>query len=140
MKQIDITCIIDDDPIFVYGTRKIMEMADFSNAFMVYKNGKEALENLKPILKQEKNIPDVILLDINMPIMDGWQFLDEFIKVKTKKPITIFVVSSSIDPQDIEKAKKYSIVKDYILKPISPDMLTVISKKIVESKNLGNST
>ncbi|WP_418603604.1 response regulator [Hwangdonia sp.] len=130
MEQIDITCIIDDDPIFIYGTQKIMEMADFSNAFMVYNNGKEALENLRPLLMNGESIPDVILLDINMPIMDGWQFLDEFVKIKTKKPITIFVVSSSIDPKDIEKAKSYNVVDDYILKPISPAALTRISQKL----------
>ncbi len=120
------TCIIDDDPIFVFGAKKIMEMADVSNTFIVFKNGKAALDGLKPILHHGKNIPDIILLDINMPIMDGWQFLDEFIKIDCKKTIKIYVVSSSIDPSDLERAEKYHIIEDYILKPISLEKIKAI--------------
>jgi CheY-like chemotaxis protein len=121
-----ITCIIDDDPIFVYGAKKIMELADVSNSFMIFKNGKAALEGLKPILHKGENIPDIILLDINMPIMDGWQFLDEFIKIKSKKVIKIYIVSSSIDPSDLEKAEQYKIIEDYIFKPISLELIRKI--------------
>lgn len=118
MRKIDLACIIDDDPIFIFGIKKMMELVDFCNAFMIYKNGQEALNNLKAIVSSGEQIPDVILLDLNMPIVDGWQFLDEFIKIPSSKEIVIYIVSSSIDPKDILKAKSYNYVKNYVVKPI----------------------
>ncbi|WP_338790781.1 response regulator [Bernardetia sp. MNP-M8] len=115
-------CIIDDDPIYTFTTRKIMELGNFSNYIEVFKNGKEALEALKPRVEAHQNVPEVIFLDLNMPIMDGWQFLDEFTMPNTKQ-ITIYIVSSSIDPADLKKAKQYSLVTNYIIKPITSEKL-----------------
>ncbi|NRR91086.1 response regulator [Winogradskyella undariae] len=119
MNKIDVACIIDDDPIFIFGAKRMMQLSNFCNSFMVFKNGQEAINNLKPIMNSDEAIPNVILLDINMPIMDGWQFLDEFIKIESHKSITIYIVSSSIDPVDLNRAKRYDNIKNYIIKPIS---------------------
>ncbi|RCW90207.1 response regulator [Winogradskyella arenosi] len=119
MNKIDVACIIDDDPIFIFGAKRMMELSDFCNSFMVFKNGQEAINNLKPIMNAGQNVPDVILLDINMPIMDGWQFLDEFVKIESHKKMTIYIVSSSIDPVDIKRAERYDNITNYIIKPIS---------------------
>lgn len=123
MKKIDLTCIIDDDPIFVFGAKKIMELGKVCESFMVFSNGQEAINNLKAIIESNNELPDIILLDINMPIMDGWQFLDEFTKIPTEKEITIFITTSSIDPEDMNKAKTYERVSNYIVKPISTEKL-----------------
>ncbi|QNK77468.1 response regulator [Winogradskyella undariae] len=119
MNKIDVACIIDDDPIFIFGAKRMMQLSNFCNSFMVFKNGQEAINNLKPIMNSDEAIPNVILLDINMPIMDGWQFLDEFVKIESHKSITIYIVSSSIDPVDLNRAKRYDNITDYIIKPIS---------------------
>ncbi|MFD1016301.1 response regulator [Winogradskyella rapida] len=119
MNKIDVACIIDDDPIFIFGAKRMMELSDFCNSFMVFKNGQEAINNLKPIMNAGQNVPDVILLDINMPIMDGWQFLDEFVKIESHKKMTIYIVSSSIDPVDLKRAERYDNITNYIIKPIS---------------------
>ena len=68
----------------------------------------------------EDKLPDIIFLDLNMPVMDGWEFLNEFIKIKNSlhKKITLYVVSSSIDPRDLERAKSFNLVTDYLIKPI----------------------
>ena len=126
MSKIDIACIIDDDPIFVFGAKRMMELADFCNSFMIFKNGKEAINALAPLLISGKNIPEIILLDINMPIMDGWEFLDEFTQIETHKLITIYVVSSSIDPADMNRVDNYKSVTNYIIKPISMEVLRQI--------------
>lgn len=126
MKKIDIACIIDDDPIFVFGTKKIMEMTNFCKSIIVYENGKEAYESLKAIIIANEQQPDVILLDLNMPVWDGWQFLDEFIKIPNKKTITIYIITSSVDPADVEKAKKYDAISSYIVKPITTFQLKKI--------------
>jgi len=128
MSKLKIACIIDDDPIFIFGLKKVMNSVDFAEEILVYKNGEDALENLIAIKNDKETLPEVILLDLNMPIMDGWQFLDEFTQVKVDKKITVYIVSSSIDPLDYEKTKKYSHIENYIIKPVQTDDLKTILK------------
>ncbi len=123
MKKIDIICIIDDDPIHVFFTQESLKEAEIGASIVVYENGKDAFDNLKLLITKEKDIPDLILLDINMPIWDGWDFLDEFTKIPVDKKITIYVVSSSSNPQDMQKAKTYEQVSNFIVKPISMETL-----------------
>ncbi|SDB19314.1 Response regulator receiver domain-containing protein [Flavobacteriaceae bacterium MAR_2010_188] len=130
MTKIDSVCIIDDDPIFVYGARKLMEISNFCDNVLIFRNGLDALEHFKPIIERKEKLPQVILLDINMPIMDGWQFLDEFVKIYTDIPSTINIVSSYIDPRDKAKAKRYSEVSSYIVKPISMKAISAIKKDL----------
>ena len=122
-KKIDIACIVDDDPIYVFATKKVMRMADFCESFLVFSNGKEALESLSAIILAGAKMPEVILLDLNMPVMDGWQFLDEFTRIQPPKKITIYIVTSSIDPEDVERAKAYADVHNYIVKPVTEKSL-----------------
>ncbi|MDG2432160.1 response regulator [Flavobacterium sp.] len=119
MKKINIACIIDDDPIFVFGTKRIMHLSNFSESIVVYENGKEAYEKLRATILANEPQPDVIFLDLNMPIWDGWQFLEELTKIPNDYPITIYIITSSVDPADVEKAKKYDVVNRYIVKPIT---------------------
>ncbi|MEH6760287.1 MAG: response regulator [Maribacter arcticus] len=125
MKKVQVCCIIDDDPIFIYGTKRIIEKVDFCNKIIVYNNGQEAIDAIYELIKTKEQLPDVILLDINMPVMDGWEFLVEFKKLQNlfSKKIHIYIASSSVDPRDIERVKNYKEVSDYILKPITPDDL-----------------
>jgi CheY-like chemotaxis protein len=123
MKKIDIACIIDDDPIFIFGAKRIMQLTNFCESFMIFHNGKEAYENLKAIIVNKEKLPDIILLDLNMPVWDGWQFLDEFIQIPNKREITIYIITSSVNPEDVAKAKSYDAVSNYIVKPITIDKL-----------------
>ncbi|MEP2278643.1 response regulator [Maribacter sp.] len=135
MKKVDICCIIDDDPIFVYGTKRIIKEVDFAKNVIVYPNGQDALEGLLERSKNKEEIPDVIFLDLNMPIMNGWEFLDEFQKFPNNKAkkILIYIISSSVDPRDLERVKNYDQVDTYILKPITPDDLSKILGAKIES-------
>ena len=130
MNSINTVCIIDDDPIFQFGTKKIMESVRFCENFLVYKNGKEAFDDLAPKLKMNIDIPDVILLDLNMPIMDGFQFLDELVKIPNAAKIPIYIVSSSVDSRDIEKAKTYHLVTNYIIKPFSVSKVQTLLEEL----------
>ncbi|AXT53455.1 response regulator [Aquimarina sp. BL5] len=132
MKNIDLACIIDDDQIFIYGIKRAMELVDFCKSFLIYNDGQEALDSLKSIISANEKLPDIILLDLNMPILDGWQFLDEFINIPVSKKVHIYIVSSSVDPKDILKAKSYEAVSNYIVKPITMDKLKDILEKEVE--------
>jgi CheY-like chemotaxis protein len=130
MRHIDTTCLIDDDRIFIFAAKRILKATEFCDNFTIYNNGAEALTGLRDIIKSGNNIPDLILLDLNMPIMDGWQFLDEFVKIENSKKITLYIVSSSIDPADAEKAKQYEQITDFIVKPITKDALADIVNTI----------
>ena len=118
----ELACIIDDDKIYVNLVRKIIEIKKLSENLLIFKNGLEALDYFKIILTNmtEEKLPDIIFLDLNMPVMDGWEFLGEFIKIKNQfdKKITLYVVSSSIDPRDLERAESFNLVTDYLIKPI----------------------
>ncbi|WP_047416566.1 two-component system response regulator [Cellulophaga sp. Hel_I_12] len=131
--KIETVCIIDDDPIFVYGTKILLNHNSwFGSSVLVYENGQEALDDLTALVKSEEKLPDVIFLDLNMPTMDGWEFLDEFVKLPIKNRPKVFIVSSSIDQKDIQKALSYAIVEDFIAKPLSNTLMANIFKAISE--------
>lgn len=136
MKKIDTTCIIDDDPIFVYGTKRVMKEVDFTEKIVVYNNGQDAIDGLTETVNDGDNIPPVVFLDLNMPIMNGWEFLEEFNKLPEEAiaGVTIYIVSSSIDPRDLEKVKQFNVVNNYIVKPVTPKDLEAIMKTIKAHK------
>jgi CheY-like chemotaxis protein len=125
--------VVDDDLVYHFVIKKLFNKCNVNAQTKFFFNGLEAIDGLKHVLKTE-NEPDLILLDINMPVYDGWQFLDEFRKLKgtMNKDITVYLVSSSNDSTDINKSKEYKEeVKDYYFKPITTkdfeEMLTVAS-------------
>lgn len=119
-KPIHTACIIDDDPAYVYLTKRIILLKKLCKNLLIYENGRIALDELSHLLDSKDHFPDLILLDINMPEMDGWEFLDAFTQIKPKLPkqVTIYMVSSSVDERDIQHAKKYDDISSYIVKPI----------------------
>ncbi len=127
-RKIEIACIIDDDDIYVYGVKKLIQIKQLCNHLMVFSNGREALNHLKPILNIPELLPEVIFLDINMPVMNGWQFLEEFsnLNVQQVKDITIYMISSSLDPRDMDRAKAIESISKYIVKPVTLDMLVEV--------------
>lgn len=124
-QNIETVCIIDDDSIYINLITKILELKKISKSVLVFKNGKEALDYFQSLVDHgdTNQIPGIILLDINMPIMDGWEFLDQFAAINEKLPerINLYVVSSSINLRDIDRAKSIDIVSDYITKPLNLD-------------------
>lgn len=122
--------IIDDDAIYQKIIEKLILKSGVFSAHSSFSNGKEAIETLKNIVNDNDNIPDIILLDINMPVMDGWEFMEEIkmIKSKISKQIIFYIVSSSIAIEDKNKSKTYKDISGYITKPISVDeLITIIS-------------
>ncbi len=123
MNTIESICIIDDDPIFIYGAKRMLKEAGFCNNSQVYDNGNDALAGLIEMAEQTSTLPSIIFLDLNMPIMNGWDFLDEFVKLENYDPqhTAIYVISSSVDPRDLIRIKETSVISDYILKPLTAD-------------------
>jgi len=121
MKKIDIACVIDDDDIYTFTVKRIIDNSKLAEKTLFFANGKLALDFFNQYLYELASLPDLILLDINMPVLDGWQFMDEFIKLSPliNKRIVVYIVSSSIDQADFNKAKGYEQISDFIVKPIS---------------------
>jgi CheY-like chemotaxis protein len=121
-----ILCIVDDDDIYKYSIKRTLKNKELTKKILTFSNGEEAINFMIENLNKENELPDVIFLDINMPIMDGFQFMEEYVKIKpiVGKKILIYMVSSSIDSHDIKRAKSISEVSDYLIKPISPNELT----------------
>ena len=119
MIKFDLTYIIDDDSIFVFVLKKILCKIEGFNTIKNIKNGHDAIINLKSLYDNNEVFPDIIFLDINMPMLDGWQFLEEIEMLPFKEKLNIYLVSSTIDNREIEKSKEYSTVKNFISKPVN---------------------
>lgn len=117
--------IIDDDPIYQLVTRKLIEKTNLFSQVKAFENGHKALN----YFSETGDFPDIILLDIEMPEMDGWNFLDELLEIEKRfdKEATIYIASSSIAHQDKEKSRTYTSVKDFLSKPLNLDKLKAIA-------------
>ena len=132
MERIDTLLLVDDAKIFQYLTQKIIETTNLVNKIKIFSNGFEAIAFLSTYSDKPELLPDIILLDLNMPIMDGWQFLEEYVRIKPNiaKQITIYILTSSIDPADIKKSEEISEVSDFIIKPITKDKFINLLKSL----------
>lgn len=121
-------CIIDDEDIIQYIVKTILHNISNEIDVLSYMNGEEALTALKELPDTE--LPDVILLDINMPVMSGWQFLEEFVKTRSgnSKKVPIYILTSSTAPNDKIRSKVYKEIMGYINKPIEADTLKQIAE------------
>ncbi|HEX8332043.1 MAG TPA: response regulator [Segetibacter sp.] len=121
--------LVEDDPITVMVCDRIIKMNGFSDEVKSCENGRYALEYLKEKATVGTYWPDIIFLDINMPVMNGWDFLEELEQIKdTLPPLPrIFILSSTVDPEDFSRAKSFSTVEDFISKPLEKDYLDTIS-------------
>jgi CheY-like chemotaxis protein len=120
--------LIDDNEIDNLINQKMIEAASISENIYTHTGAKSAIEflrNMERLDVARDVLPDVIFLDIDMPLMDGFQFLDEFEKLSdvTKKKCKIVMLTSSINPQDFSRSKKYDNVKLYLNKPLSHDSI-----------------
>jgi CheY-like chemotaxis protein len=121
--------LVDDNEIDNLINQKMIEAANITEHIFTHTGARSAIEFLKNVEKlagkTDEILPDVIFLDIDMPLMDGFQFLDEFEKLqdRTKQKCKIVMLTSSINPQDVNKSKEYIYVKKYINKPLSQENL-----------------
>lgn len=134
MRKINFISIIDDDPIMVFGIKKMLNEAVECEIVESYENGKLAIENIKACIKEQRILPEIIFLDINMPIMDGWQFLEEFIALPIPQKVKINIVTSSIDPYDLQQWESFSKKTHHVItfnnKPIKRHEMEAITKVV----------
>ena len=123
--------IIDDDVLFIMITRNNIRKSGVTCITEDFNNGKDALYEIKERVMVGEHIPNILLLDLNMPLIDGWDFLVEFksIPLESRKNIKIYICTSSIDPKDLERAEAITEVTSFLEKPINTELI----QKIVTS-------
>ena len=119
--------IVDDDIIFQFTLTRVINYNKQAEGIITFSDGEKAIQYLIDNKATNENIPDIIFLDSNMPIMDGWQFIEEYANIKTeiKKKIVIVMWSSSVNPINIERASKISEISKYIIKPMKLEELKI---------------
>ncbi len=127
---------IDDDPIALLLSKLVISKFDIPYELVTHPNGKVAFDYLEGQLEQQgkdnESMKLLILLDLNMPVMDGWEFLEQFRSklYKSYSDTKIVLLSSSIDPNDIQKSKDFEMVMDFFPKPLTREMLSDILAKV----------
>ena len=126
-KRLNRIMLIDDDADDNLFHQIILKKLDVADHIVVAESGPEALDHLK----KENESPDIIFLDINMPGMSGWDFLNEYKKlnIREKKPVIIVMLTTSISPADKEKAEKISEITSFHSKPLTKEMLSDILER-----------
>lgn len=121
--------LVDDNEIDNIINEKIIEANSFAEKILVFQTGQEALDYLKENQEKEKELPEIVFLDINMPIMDGFQFLNDFEQFSETvlEKCKIIMLSSSISPKDIDRAASSRYVKKYLNKPLNARYLEAIT-------------
>ncbi|WP_223652540.1 BLUF domain-containing protein [Hymenobacter psoromatis] len=122
--ELKLIYVIEDDLITATTTKVLVEKTLWETQVQLYSNGQRALNQLTAALQAGANLPDLILLDLNMPLMDGWEFLDAFSRLPLTHPICVLLLTSSINPEDRARAARYQAVAGYFTKPLDVSIIS----------------
>lgn len=124
--------LVDDDELYLYLMEKTIHQLSKDLVVTTFTDGEQAVEYISKCTEEKVELPEVIFLDINMPFLDGWGFLNEFKKLKPKiiNNINIYMVSSSMRESDVKRASNFEELTGYVVKPVNKDQLAEIFKKI----------
>ncbi|MHC2993691.1 receiver component of a two-component response regulator [Pontibacter sp. HJ8] len=126
--------LIDDDEVNNFVCESIIRNENFAEEVISFQAAEEALAFLKAAVDQPGDqFPDLIFLDINMPGMDGWNFIDEYRKLpeSATRKCNLFMLSSAVDRKDILCARSHEEVKEFFSKPLSPEILSFIKEEFL---------
>jgi len=124
--------VIDDDDINIFIIKKVIEKTGYEVDMISKSNGQLAVDYLTSITSNVEIFPHIILVDINMPILNGWEFLEAYEKLNIVRPkVYLYMLSSSVYEYDIEKAKGFKSVNGFISKPLTIERLKELLQLIV---------
>ena len=117
--------IIDDDPMSSFYIKRLAELGELAHIITIYNTAQGAIDYLLHHKKTVEHLPDIILLDIYMPEVDGWEFLTQLQAVEDQliKRVAIYIISSSNHPKDLTRAQAFPLVRSYFQKPVTLDVL-----------------
>ncbi len=124
--------MLDDDEIFLSLIERKNNKLNFANTIIFFTDGNQVISQLKRHQNSPENLPNVILLDLNMPAMDGWEFIEAYLPLHKKfaKQVRLHILTSSINPSEILKAKSYPEIESFIVKPFSTQELINIIQNL----------
>jgi CheY-like chemotaxis protein len=129
--------VIENDYVSSVITELIVKKNLFGNEVRSYANGQWAFDELTLTLREGGTLPDLILLDLDMPLMDGWEFLDALANVPSAQTIRVFVQTSSIQPDDRAKAMRYKQVAGFFSKPLKDDGVASMRALLQQARKAG---
>lgn len=132
MKQLALVLLVDDNPADNYIHQRILARAHCAAQVEVALNGQEGIDFLQRRKAEGLPLPDLVFLDINMPVLDGWGFLDKCRELNfdaDTMPI-IAMLTTSLNPRDVARARESGLVEQYIEKPLTVDGLEFIMSRI----------
>ncbi|MEK6476735.1 response regulator [Catalinimonas sp. 4WD22] len=133
MEKIKQVMVIDDDPINNIIFQKLSEFVDFAEEIITFLSAVDSLDYLQKLEEEQTSPPNIIFLDIRMPIVNGWEFLERLSQLNQNHyfdDTAIYMLTSSSEQSDINKAKNYRLVTDYIVKPLLTENLDAIKEKM----------
>ena len=130
MRRIETICIIDDDGLYTLLLKKKIEKLNLCESVISFPDGERAINNIASLLDSGGKLPEIILLDINMPIMNGWEFMEAFMKLMPRitTKTTVYISSSSIAAEDRMKAQENVAIESYLTKPLENETLLKIAQ------------
>jgi CheY-like chemotaxis protein len=131
MNKIKNVCVVDDDELFQFVMRQHFERLELVEHIHKFTDGEQALNYIRQNLDTPENLPDLVLLDVNMPYMDGWQFMREYVKLPMHKQIKVYILTSSTHESDLQKAKEFPTLAGYLVKPIGKNIIKEILSELL---------
>lgn len=129
---------IDDDSVALMLNKMLVNKSNFAKETLTASNGRAALDLLSTLISEDQNsniIPELIFLDLNMPVLDGWDFLHEFSQARYSafQHVKVIILSSSINPEDLERSEQFDMVIDFIPKPVTIDILEGLKNRFTNA-------
>lgn len=125
MKKLDTILLIDDDPATNFLHKYVLQKESCAENIVSFQSAEEAIEYIKDSIKNGFHFPELIFLDINMPTMNGWEFIEEYNKISKQNKISKIVVmlTTSLDTKDREKAESIKEINEFLSKPLTPEKI-----------------
>lgn len=133
--MIQLFCFVEDDPITSLLLRKLLDKTGLVESVISFQNGEEAYKHLKILHDEGEFLPEILFLDINMPVWSGWDFLEEYLKLSGSEKTTVFIHTSSVSRDDYQKAEDYGLRDRYLLKPVGLEQLGRLLSNYLENSN-----
>ena len=129
MRKLNCILLVDDDNATNMLNSFVLKKMEVAQSVKVVLNGSEAMDYLQSVTSEEQ-CPEFIFLDINMPKMDGWEFMDEYRELKVdRQRAKVILLTTSENPDDIEKAKNYPEIQEYFNKPLTKEIIQKLMSK-----------
>ena len=115
--------VVDDDDVNLYIMTRLVERTAYKTNMITKTDGNSGIDYLQELIDNKEPLPTLILVDINMPVSDGWEFLDKYKQLAIEQNIDVYILTSSVFDIDIERSKDYEFLAGFISKPITVEKL-----------------